>query len=156
MKTISALTLHGEQKKLPAEKFEMRVAAYCFIVHENTVLLVNTKSTGKWWVPGGKVEAGEQVQEAMKREVFEETGIEIEVNRFVTYREVFFYYDPLDEAYQNIALYFVASPKSLEVTNDYNVADDESNKPTWVEIDSLTADDFQKGLYDVFTEAIFN
>ncbi|MGQ0740858.1 MAG: NUDIX hydrolase [Alphaproteobacteria bacterium] len=34
---------------------------------------------GKWSIPGGKVEPGESLHEALKREVREETGIEIEI-----------------------------------------------------------------------------
>jgi 8-oxo-dGTP diphosphatase len=34
---------------------------------------------GKWEIPGGAVEFGETIQEALKREIKEELGIEIEV-----------------------------------------------------------------------------
>lgn len=36
---------------------------------------------GKWDFPGGKVDAGEAVDETARREVLEETGLEIEVGR---------------------------------------------------------------------------
>ena len=36
---------------------------------------------GKWAFPGGKVEKGQNVLEALKREVFEEVGLEIEDSR---------------------------------------------------------------------------
>jgi len=42
------------------------------------VLLVRThKWRGRWGVPGGKVEYGERMAEAARREVLEETGLEI-------------------------------------------------------------------------------
>jgi|SRR3990167_237543 len=147
--TIAALSLHGQKVNIEKSKFRIRVAGYCLVVHEDKILLVNTKSTGKWFVPGGEVSQGEKIEEAIKREVFEETGIEIEVEKFLTFREVFFYYDPLDEAYQNYALYFRCKPKTLHLTDKNNVADDESDKPAWIRMDSLQEKDFQPGLYEI-------
>lgn len=38
---------------------------------------------GRWSVPGGRIEPGESDQEAVIREVREETGLEVEVGRLV-------------------------------------------------------------------------
>lgn len=37
----------------------------------------------KWEFPGGKIEAGEKAEDALKREIREELATEIEVDRFV-------------------------------------------------------------------------
>lgn len=45
---------------------------------EGKILMVKSPDRG-WEIPGGQVEAGETITDALKREVKEETGIDIEV-----------------------------------------------------------------------------
>ena len=57
------------------------VGVGAFIVKNNKVLLVkraNEPNKGKWSIPGGVVKLGESLIDALKREIFEETGLEIE------------------------------------------------------------------------------
>jgi len=61
------------------------VAAVVFL--GQSVLLVRRKnepSRGMWSLPGGVVELGEKVEEALVREVEEETGIMIKPMKFLT------------------------------------------------------------------------
>jgi 8-oxo-dGTP diphosphatase len=54
----------------------------CFVQHESKFLLLhrNIQKTngGKWGCPAGKVDPGETISQAMKREIEEETGLHIE------------------------------------------------------------------------------
>jgi ADP-ribose pyrophosphatase YjhB (NUDIX family) len=47
------------------------------------VLLMRRSDNGHWGLPGGYVEPGESVIEAAAREVYEETGVRIEIGRLV-------------------------------------------------------------------------
>jgi len=63
-----------------------RVAVGVVIVKNSSVLLVrrgNEPSKGLWSVPGGLIELGETVEEAAHREVKEETGIDIRIERLL-------------------------------------------------------------------------
>jgi ADP-ribose pyrophosphatase YjhB (NUDIX family) len=52
------------------------------------VLLVRTRKwSGKWGIPGGKVELGETLEDAFRREIREETGLEILEPRLVMVQE---------------------------------------------------------------------
>lgn len=56
------------------------------IISRGKVLLIKRgkePSYGKWSVPGGMVKLGETLHEAVRREVLEETGLEIEPLDFV-------------------------------------------------------------------------
>lgn len=52
--------------------------ASVYIIHEHKVLLIAHKKLNKWLSPGGHIEENETPGEAAKREVKEETGLDIE------------------------------------------------------------------------------
>lgn len=57
-------------------------AVHAAILKENRILLIkrlNEPSRGRWSLPGGRIELGETIYEAIKREVLEECSIEIEI-----------------------------------------------------------------------------
>lgn len=47
------------------------------------ILLTQRSDNGRWCLPGGHMESGESVEEACVREVMEETGLQIQVNRLI-------------------------------------------------------------------------
>ncbi len=47
------------------------------------LLLMQRSDNGHWGLPGGYVECGESVATATAREVYEETGVEVEVGRLI-------------------------------------------------------------------------
>ena len=58
-------------------------SASIFDLERERVLLVRRLENGRWAVPGGYMEAGESFSEACKREVIEETGLEVHINRLI-------------------------------------------------------------------------
>lgn len=55
--------------------------AVIFNRNKKKVLLVKRKDFPVWTLPGGKKENEESLEEAVKREVFEETGLEVRVKK---------------------------------------------------------------------------
>ncbi|MFA5125763.1 MAG: NUDIX hydrolase [archaeon] len=57
--------------------FEVRAGAFIFNNKKELLLMQNTNGT--WGIVGGHLEKNESIEEALHREVKEETGMEIEI-----------------------------------------------------------------------------
>lgn len=67
----------------PVELALFRVSVFAIIFEGSRVLLAHRRDIDWWNLPGGGMEAGETVEQAMRREVLEETGLEVEIERLV-------------------------------------------------------------------------
>ena len=72
-----------EISRLSGKSACFRVAVSALIFDGERVLLSHRSDIDWWNLPGGGVEAGETVDEAICREVGEETGLEVEVESLV-------------------------------------------------------------------------
>lgn len=87
-------------------------------------------NAGKWELPGGKVDGGESVEQALQREVQEETGLRVEVCGVAGAAESA--WDSRRIAY----LIFTATPHPGEV-----VLSDEHDAFAWVDVTDLASYD---------------
>jgi len=73
-----------------------RLAAYALIVNDGKILLCRltamTGSRGMWTLPGGKVEFGEHPDNAVVREVLEETGLKVATKSVLTVNSELFHF----------------------------------------------------------------
>src|SRR5260221_3275956 len=73
-------------KPLDAESSSpiFRIGVFALIFDDQGRVLLGLRRDIDWWnLPGGGMEAGETVDEALRREVREETGLEVEVGQLV-------------------------------------------------------------------------
>jgi ADP-ribose pyrophosphatase YjhB (NUDIX family) len=75
----------AESRRYPARPL-LGVGALVFDDHDRILLIERGKEPlkGFWTLPGGLVEPGERLEEALRREIVEETGLEVEAREVVT------------------------------------------------------------------------
>lgn len=137
---IECRTMTGT-RIVPKEKLQFRPAVYGVVISDGKLLLTKMRSTGKYWLPGGGVDLGETLERAVKREIWEECGIDVEVRKPIFFGQSFFYYEPEDAAWQTHLFICLCSPKTFELQR--HDLHDESVDPQWVDIALLRAHVFQ-------------
>jgi 8-oxo-dGTP pyrophosphatase MutT (NUDIX family) len=122
-----------------------RVAAYALLVRdsggEEEVLLTRmssrTRIPGRWTLPGGGIDHGEDPREALRREVLEETGLHVDPGAALDVHSSHFTgprADGLVEDYHGIHLIFEARvlPKSEGVEPHVVELDGSTDLAAWV------------------------
>ena len=110
-------------------KYPEPTAAALILNPKNEVLLIKSnKWRNKYTIPGGHIEVGEKIIEALKREVMEETGLKIFDIVFLDYHE-FIFGDEFWKKKHFIFFDFICK------TNSFNVAlNHESQAYVWISL----------------------
>jgi 8-oxo-dGTP diphosphatase len=97
-------------------KVRIRVCGLC--IEEEKVLLIKHKGLGKkgilWAPPGGGIEFTESAESSIIREFREETGLEIEVQKFL------FIYEYIEAPLHTIELFFLVTSKGGSLRKGYD------------------------------------
>lgn len=109
------------QKKLDDSVMVQRIATKAVIVRDDGKLLIVREAAtygdgtqrGRYHMPGGRVEIGENFEDALRREVREETGLEIEFGRPIYVGE----WRPVIRGvpHQIVGIFFICKPKTTDV-----------------------------------------
>lgn len=95
--------------------------AAAFILNERGEILLQKRGDMlAWGLPGGALELGESAEEAMLREVFEETGLRVKVVAFLGAYTRYFQDYPNGDRAQSIAFFFICSIVSGELQIDHH------------------------------------
>jgi mutator protein MutT len=119
---------------------EVAVGAVC--THLEALLLVRRgrgAAAGQWSVPGGRVQWGETLHEAVVRETREETGLEVVVDRSLGCVE------RIDDDYHYVILDFAVT--ALDPSRR-PVAGDDAADVAWVTFADVSDVDLVAGLYE--------
>ena len=108
-----------------------------FVVHKDRVLLIYHRQLGKWLPLGGHVEVNEDREQALFREIKEESGLEVDIlrqkpaqefeGRKYLYAPVYLDVHPITPTHHHIGLVHFATAASDQVT----LAADEHEAIRW-------------------------
>lgn len=124
---------NGTKERVPVSKVAFRPSVYGVVVKGSKVLLV--KQWDGYDFPGGGMEIGETIDQALKREVWEETGLRVENDAFLACGEDFFTHHYTGEHFQSILLYYLCkNPKGTISTDHFDEYERKyAEKAEWVE-----------------------
>lgn len=143
---IHCIDVDGHKYACTAESLTYRPAAYALIFRGTDLLVIDTKYGLS--LPGGRIELGENHEEALKREVYEETNARVRIEKVCTVDTS--YWHDRGKNYHCISHFFLGTYIDGELSTA-NLSEDERTrwncKPFWVPIDTaiergfkLTAD----------------
>ena len=118
--------------------FRYRAAA--IIVEDNCVLFAGNDVDDYYYSIGGGVHLGEKSEEAVKREVFEETGVKYEVDHLAVIHENFFVGSSclMGVDCHEIAFYYMMKPKGNKNLNSKSFTmGGKKETMHWIPIDEL-------------------
>lgn len=118
--------------------FRYRAAA--IIIEDEYILFASNEKEKYYYSIGGGVHMGESAEEAVIREVYEETGVKYEIERLAFIHENFFIGDGSLEGKEchEIAFYFLMKPRGTRKlnSNSYNTEGVKENM-YWLPINKL-------------------
>ena len=112
---------------------EPTVGALIFNAQGEVLLMRSHKWRDKYVIPGGHIELGERMKDALRREIAEETGLAIKDIEFIGYQE-FVYDDAFWKKRHFIFFDYVCRTDSVSVT-----LNDEAQEYVWVSLEQALA-----------------
>lgn len=118
--------------------FRYRAAA--IIIEDDCVLMAKNDRDSYYYSVGGGVHLHESAENAVRREVFEETGMKYEVDRLAFVHENFFrgFLGNSDLKCHEIALYFIMKPNGVKIFENRSISQNGANEHVcWLPINNL-------------------
>jgi ADP-ribose pyrophosphatase YjhB (NUDIX family) len=137
-KEIICTDLNGKQVSVPLSKLTFRPSVYGVIIEDGKILLSKQWGDG-YDFPGGGIDLGESIIDALKREVKEETGLDVEIGRIVACENSFFKFRFEDKCVQSILMFYLCKRVGGELTTEF--FDEHEKKyaemPEWISLDDI-------------------
>jgi len=133
-KNVPCVDIEGKKFEVNAANLSFRPAVYGVIIKNGKILL--SKQWDGYSFPGGAIELGETILESVKRELKEETGLNVEVGKLIDCKESFFKLPYSDKFVHSILLFYMCEIIDGDLSLD-NLAQDEKDTvslPEWIDL----------------------
>ncbi|MDZ5609895.1 NUDIX hydrolase [Bacillus pseudomycoides] len=123
--------------KLEKTCFNYRVGALC--KHDNKMLMIQDEGEDFWYIPGGRVQMLESSEAAVKRELREELGVDVDVKRLLWTAENFFTYDT--RQFHEISFYYEVNLLELPAKGENSFILEEGGRRyifQWVSLEDIS------------------
>jgi ADP-ribose pyrophosphatase YjhB (NUDIX family) len=136
-KMVMCVDRHGNQIQVPADQLTFRPSVYGIILQHNAVLL--SKVWDGYDFPGGGLEIEEDLREGLKREVKEETGLEVRPGPVVACENSFFKLPYTERLVHTILMFFLCEVRGGSISKEFLCEQERlyAQAPEWVELSSL-------------------
>ena len=139
METVTCVDIDGNSFEVNTDELAWRPSAYAIVIRDGKLLLALER--GKYTLPGGGIDLGEMPEDAVVREVKEETGIDVRNPELLASRSELFAHHEEDKDYYNqtILLYYRCDFAGGELSTEWLPEADRPFHGTaeWVDLDKL-------------------
>jgi 8-oxo-dGTP diphosphatase len=136
-KTVICEDIDRNTYEVPASELYFRPSVYGVVVQDGKVLL--SKQWNGYDFPGGGMDLGETIEEALVREVKEETGLDVRVGKVLACENSFFKMPFTGKYAHCILMYYLCEVTGGEITTAHFSEDEKryADMPEWIPLDRV-------------------
>ena len=137
MKTTTCVDIYGKTYEVHTDQLVFRPAVYGVIVQDGKVLL--SKEWDGYDFPGGGIDLGEKIPDALIREVKEETGFDVQPGKLIACHDNFFKKTYKEEFVHSILLHYTCTVIGGKASIE-NIQGNESKfmgMPEWIDLSKI-------------------
>ena len=123
---------------VPCDDGIINIRVGAVIMNNGKILMVGNEDVDYFYSVGGRIKFGETAEDAVKREVFEETGIEMEIDRLLFVHENYFIGDSPSKLgkviYEVSFFFYMKAPENFDFDSMSFTEDGTKEFLRWVDI----------------------